>query len=66
MKLWFKQLFCSHIWKTIGKDYLRSNRWLDRHSLKPVSDWHDYYALRRECIHCGKKRTTEQAELRGE
>jgi len=64
MKLWFKQLFCSHIWKTTNTEFLRSSRLAAASSLSPYEEFYDHYAIKRLCVKCGKTHITEQAELR--
>jgi len=65
-KLWWKQLFCRHIYKTIKSNYLRTEKEItsdDQYGYFTKYDTYSYYAQNQICLRCGKERIIEKRLL---
>ena len=52
----WKQLFCRHIWKELGKEWLGTTK----EGYVGVYVRYNRYALELKCIKCGKKKFKER------
>lgn len=66
IKIWFKQLLCRHMFKTLKQDYLRSQREVFSDGLYgylTAYENYSYYAQHQVCIKCSKERIVEKRLL---
>ena len=64
IKTFFKQLFCSHIWKTKKVHDLGTYRQIQySHGMTEIIKWKEY-AENQQCLKCQKKRMKKYQKLK--